>query len=567
MAVTLLFYAAYFSWITFPYDEMKVGSAVAKLGGIGILLGVSHLFKPISILYIAAVAFACLVINGAFRLRRSGRITIAICLILLSFMGSRTIGQAVLNLAVKPEHRNLPMVLSDGLVKGLNVSSAGEFDPVLAKKLSQMDAKGEWKYLKEAIARDYREYPLLFVKKFFRLYGWPGHYLYKYALALRAGGSRMPHILIRLIKGEHVFFRIVFCIGAFGFLLTVFRRRTGGYILPGLTAILLIMVFTTLLMAFESAVRYKTSIYPFYFVMLVYCREFGPGFRKICERRLPISIRCGGRPLVVVSVAFAFCALVMAFSLGYGTHDMNTRRNANDLVVPAADCDINFAPVAVKLLSGCRYRFGCENIIVEKGAVDYIDVRLYDSVTKRNCSGCMLKVDVLSHATGPQQWSFVTPDRPGDYQIRIHAGHIGHSRGIGLRCMNANVSLETNHRSNTNVLVVPAADREVNFVLGAGKLSSGYKYRFDCEDVVVEKGAVDYIDVRLYDCLTKRNCAGCALRVDALSHATGPQKWFFVTPDQPGDYQVRIHAGHIGHSRGIGLRCINVSVSPIEPLD
>ena len=91
------------------------------------------------------------------------------------------IGQAALNLAVKPEHRCLQGALCDGFVKGLNVSSVGEFDPDLAKKLSQMNAEEEWVYLKTVIARDYREYPRLFARKFFRLYGMPGHYLYKYA--------------------------------------------------------------------------------------------------------------------------------------------------------------------------------------------------------------------------------------------------------------------------------------------------------------------------------------------------------------------------------------------------
>jgi len=438
LAVTLLFYAAYIFWRLFASDDVHTGSAVAKVMVVGVLLGASQLFKPISFLYIIAAFLACVVIRTTVRSWRM--VAVYICLMTMFFMGSKMFGQAVLNQAVRAEHRDLKGALSDGLIKGLNVSSVGEFEPGLAKKLCHMDAAEQWTYLKTVVARDFCEYPKLFFRKFLRLYGSPGHYLYKYALALRSGGCYyIPPQLVQLIKGEHVLFRIVFCIGAFGFLLAVLRRRNTACVFPGLTSVLLIMGFTALLMVYESAVRYKTSIYPFYFVLLAYSKELWAISASASASRSSSRLWYGRKSLVVVLAALAFCALFVPLSLGCGIVGAKKTHDDVGLIIPALDSDVNFALVAGKLSSGYEYRFECENIIVEHGVADYIDVRLYDRLTWRNYWGCTLRVDDLSRSTGSRQWSFVTPARHGDYQVRIHAGRIGRSRGVGLRCINARV--------------------------------------------------------------------------------------------------------------------------------
>ena len=81
-------------------------------------------------------------------------------------------------------------------------------------------------------------------------------------------------------------FRFVFLLGALGLLMS--RKRGFEFFMPGLFAALLVLGFAVVEQLIEGHGRYKTAIYPFYFMMVPYASVW-------LERDNPAYVRIGGR--------------------------------------------------------------------------------------------------------------------------------------------------------------------------------------------------------------------------------------------------------------------------------
>ena len=158
------------------------------------------------------------------------------------------------------------------LAVGLNVDSGGAFDPKFCSKLYNMSEQEVRAYFKEAVKRDLSKYPSLFVRKFSALYSheWWGFGCYVNSFKVK----RVPAWMPRIVDSWYLLTVIISVFGAVGLLLCLFKRGMGRETWPGMLSLLILLAFTALEMLIEVQGRYRSIVYPFYFMLIPYCRFF-----------------------------------------------------------------------------------------------------------------------------------------------------------------------------------------------------------------------------------------------------------------------------------------------------
>lgn len=308
MASTLLtgeFLAAAFMFLAFCFffsaaNETETRRRVFMIVFSGCALGISHLFKSVSVIFVVAVMVTCLLhLLYAYGKGNLMRVVLLVSLLLPSYAITKHVGQSVLRDFVGSSELgkgSTTDTLVYELAVGLNIASGGQWEQKLAEGLKRVNTSEKKAYLKKAIARDWRDYPLLMVKKFVNLHGSHNQRVgitqqftdYFRKKNEKAKGWRdywtryIPTWVEPLSDAGMIVFEILFLFGSIGLLLSL--KRPCAFWMPGVLSGLIVIEFAIVEQLIEVAGRYKITVYPFYFMILPYlCVWF--------ERDNPVYVR------------------------------------------------------------------------------------------------------------------------------------------------------------------------------------------------------------------------------------------------------------------------------------
>lgn len=287
----LIMFAGYFVLTAFR-RESTLGTALLQAFFAGFFLGVSHLFKGITVVFVTALfgiaAIACLRLTAkAFVVK----VVFFVLLMIPMYMGTKYVAQkTVALLAGKPE---LCMAVAESspllyeLTLGFNVASMGHYNHRLCQQFLKLSEEERWSFFKNRVKNDWRKYPEFMVKKFARIHGAPtqqaGSSVYfSWTFIDSKGKNRSPAFLLEWGDAGSLVFKFLFIMAVLGTCLC--RGRSLEYLIPGLFSLIVILLFAGIQQLIESNGRYKISIYPFYFMVLPYmCVWF--------ERDNPVYVR------------------------------------------------------------------------------------------------------------------------------------------------------------------------------------------------------------------------------------------------------------------------------------
>lgn len=251
-------------------DDLRTTLSMAV--GCGVLLGGSQLMKPMGALFVMA-ALVVLVQVWSKSVSKAAALRLGACFLVMvvAYKGTYQGGQSAFSALAGPKVElkssvNLPRMLA----VGLNTESKGGFSEAFCAKLYNMTEAEQRDYLKGAIKRDFWKYPALFARKFAMLYNneWWGFGCYSRTIAPVKIAGWVPR------KTDSWYFMSagLAALGALGFLVFLWKNGFGDEAMPGLMALLLLLAFTALEMLIEVQGRYRSSLYPLYFMMVPYCR-------------------------------------------------------------------------------------------------------------------------------------------------------------------------------------------------------------------------------------------------------------------------------------------------------
>lgn len=280
LSAALMFYGLFFLCDAICAKDLRPALLPALLcGG---CVGLSHLFKSITILFMASLLFVLLVAwlrcPGKANALRLSVLGVAIA---VSCSAVRTVGQTSFATFVneprllEASDQSSPLLYE--FVLGLNVSTDGIYSGDLAAKFVGMDEAHRKQFAVDMIKRDWRKYPGLMVRKFLNLHGShlrPGGAVSSFTLSFRdwplvKGGRNFTPPWVRPFTDcGTMLFRLVFLLGALGMFIS--RKRGLEFCMPGLFASLVILGFAVIEQLIEGHGRYKTAVYPFYFMVVPY---------------------------------------------------------------------------------------------------------------------------------------------------------------------------------------------------------------------------------------------------------------------------------------------------------
>jgi lysylphosphatidylglycerol synthetase-like protein (DUF2156 family) len=140
--------------------------------------------------------------------------------------------------------------------------------------------------------RNARKYPKFIVDKFRMLWGAnddsTGSILYWFRMSCQndcynqRDKNHCVAWLMPLLRSEHLFFSIAFLLGAGGLFLS--KGKSLDLTGTGIVSLVIVLLFAVMSMLIESQGRYRTAIYPFFFLVMPYAH--------VCLRRVnPLYVR------------------------------------------------------------------------------------------------------------------------------------------------------------------------------------------------------------------------------------------------------------------------------------
>lgn len=260
-------------------ENWRASVAMIALGGAA--LGLSNLFKTIAIIFIVAyILFVVAVMHNQHGCRAVCQALGAVLTLVLVCNMVYRVGQRAF-VAVASEPRLLTAqeessTLLYELVLGSNLETDGMFCGKLAREFLALKPERRWEFAKSRFVRDWKHYPRLMVRKFMLMHGShnaPHGAVSNFFLAFRdaatMGRAYPPTWSGPLSDSGTMFFRVLFLLGTLGFVLSL--RQSERVWLPGLFSFLIVLEFAVVEQLIEGHGRYKTSVYPFYFMAIPYC--------------------------------------------------------------------------------------------------------------------------------------------------------------------------------------------------------------------------------------------------------------------------------------------------------
>lgn len=264
VAVVALMYGFYWSW-----QWLQGRPSVFMLLAGGGLLGFSQVFKPIVSIVLVAVFLVCAVQYFESRDGCVGwKILRRFLLVLLVYMGSQNLFSYTANRVMQGLSGKTMAEITEGrglswrnFVLGLNLETKGAWHP----KLSDLEGEEAKNYLIARMKVDYPHYPKLMLVKLIRLYqgdNWARFWLSKSTHISDSGRCAFA------IDVAYVLAQTLFTISIGAFIISYWKRQEN--LLEYMPMLLTIVGFSLLLMIIEFQGRYRTSIYPFYYIVIAY---------------------------------------------------------------------------------------------------------------------------------------------------------------------------------------------------------------------------------------------------------------------------------------------------------
>ena len=291
LSASLLMFSAYF--LIKGFNQKKFGFVgFSSFLLAGMFWGLSDLFKTISIVIFVAVCIMSVIYSCTCGGKGVFRVVMMLIILFLSSCVVRRAGQIVL-----AELAQMPQLVNSGgstdssllyeLALGLDVDYEGFWNKKLALDFLKMSKENQQKFVKDAMSRNWKQYPMLMVRKFRNIHGSScyHHGAVRQFISIfktRNGCYRPPAWIIPVADIGTLFFKVFFFLSAIGLFMS--RKRSVFFVAPGLFATLIVLIFAAVEQLIEGHGRYKVSIYPFYFMVLPYiCVWF--------ERDNPIYVR------------------------------------------------------------------------------------------------------------------------------------------------------------------------------------------------------------------------------------------------------------------------------------
>lgn len=277
LSASLLMFSAYFLIKGFNQKKLGfVGFLYVLLAGV--FWGLSDLFKTISVVVLVTASVILIIYFCYFGWKCGLRIMMILIMFVLVSSVARQSGQIVLaELAQTPKLINssesMTSTLQYELALGLDVEYEGFWNKKLALDFLKMSKECQHKFVEDAVARNWKQYPMLMIRKFRNIHGSDCYHhgaVRQFISVFRdqKGRYRPPSWVVPIADIGTVFFKVFFLLGAIGLFMS--RKQPFMVVLPGLFAALIILLFAGIEQLIEGHGRYKTAIYPFYFMILPY---------------------------------------------------------------------------------------------------------------------------------------------------------------------------------------------------------------------------------------------------------------------------------------------------------
>lgn len=273
----LIMFSGYFV-VSIFYRDSSLKMTLFQAFFAGLFLGLSHLFKGISIVFV--VAFWGVAIISCIRCQTRmfvTRVVVAVLLMISMWITTKYVTQKMI--AYVSGEPGLCVAIKDSspllyeLTLGFNIASMGHYDHRLCKQFLKLPEKERWSFLKSRIMRDWRQYPGFMVEKFKRVHGAPAQHhsssaYFSWTFIDSKGKNLMPSFLLEWGDCGSLVFKFLFLMAVLG--ICICRHRSNEYLMSGMFSLMVILLFAVMQQLIESNGRYKMSIYPFYFVVLPY---------------------------------------------------------------------------------------------------------------------------------------------------------------------------------------------------------------------------------------------------------------------------------------------------------
>lgn len=286
IAATCYLYVIYLVMSIPDVGRLSDGNGL-KWWGVGTLLGVGCLFKPVSFLFLGAIATWMVLKVLEARRARAGLIAVlALAVVIASHhvvMSARQGMMSAMNspaMAVSDDIKSFKFRVLFEIYSGMNIATRGIYTQSRTKTFVAAKPDDRVKMVKDMLKKDLKRYPSFMVSKFKSLWGsndeWLGSMFYWFYMSC-APDVHKPHERNRcvkwlkpLLRAEHLFFAVFFLLGAGGFALTF--KKSSHFLGIGVVSLVVSLSFVALSMIIEAHSRYKAVVYPFFFMVLPYAK-------------------------------------------------------------------------------------------------------------------------------------------------------------------------------------------------------------------------------------------------------------------------------------------------------
>lgn len=254
---------------------------------IGVLAGLSYLFKSISFLFFGAF-LACLLIYALES--RNLRGTMVSCLALLIIALShgtvkyaRAAAYSGLQSGSKAQVEAGEDFVSGVLYEmylGMYIPSRGGYVPARDKAFRSAPLEKKKEMVWDMFAKDAKNYPKFVVDKFRMIWGTNddsiGSILFWFRMSCQndcynpRDKNHCVGWLKPLLRAEHLFFSFAFLLGAVGLFRSV--GKSVDFVKTGVASLVIVLLFAAMSVLMESQGRYRTAIYPYFFLLIPYAR-------------------------------------------------------------------------------------------------------------------------------------------------------------------------------------------------------------------------------------------------------------------------------------------------------
>ena len=298
---------------------------------IGVLAGCGFLFKTLSFLFWGAI-LVWFVVRAleARKLKTVLLLGVAFATMWFGYKTVITVRESVFTRAINP--RELAQLRYEGsldvllyeMYLGLCIETGGSYNPSRDRAIRSVGTPEKIQLVKKMLVDGKSRYPDYLVYKFKRVWGTndsPGSILFWFWKSCQENcyNSKAKNYCVPwlqpLLGAEHLFLVALFLAGMCGLAWSLWERRAslGDAQGVGLMSIVVVLAYAALSMLIEAHGRYRTTIYPFFYLVIpfagVWFKKCNPLYVRIVVRvrRWPVVAKLQrqetGQPCCAVSAA------------------------------------------------------------------------------------------------------------------------------------------------------------------------------------------------------------------------------------------------------------------------